>query len=93
MTTDESSVPSGIDAVRDWILAQHPELDEVAADTDIFAAGLVQSLQLMQLLVVIERAHGERVDRKTLKPDDLRTLAGIEARFFSPEHAGAGSRE
>ncbi|MFI1980792.1 hypothetical protein, partial [Streptomyces wedmorensis] len=75
MTAPPDRSADGIRGVQDWILALNPDLTEVDTDADLFESGLIQSLQLVQLVLVIEDARGERLDRSTLRPDDLRSLS------------------
>lgn len=48
-----------------------------ARDTDLLAGGLLDSLQLVELLVHIEQRFGLRIDLERVDFDDLRSLARI----------------
>jgi len=50
---------------------------EVADDVDIFAAGLVNSLFAMQLVLFLESAFAIRVENEDLDFDNFRTLNAI----------------
>jgi D-alanine--poly(phosphoribitol) ligase subunit 2 len=50
---------------------------EVSADTDLLENGILDSLQLVQLLVEIEIHFHRRIDIEEIDLDDLRTLEGI----------------
>ncbi|XVQ07006.1 phosphopantetheine-binding protein [Spirillospora sp. CA-255316] len=76
---------TGLKAVRDWILSRHPELDDLEDETDLFESGLISSLDTIQLVVTIERASGQRIDRRRIEPGDLRSLSSIEAKFFGDD--------
>ncbi|HUP43799.1 MAG TPA: acyl carrier protein [Thermoanaerobaculia bacterium] len=59
------------------------------ADTDLFAAGVVDSLTLVELLVQLEEEFGRRLSLDELELDDLRSIAGI-ARVVSRNGSGPG---
>jgi methoxymalonate biosynthesis acyl carrier protein len=50
------------------------ELDD---DTDIFAAGFVNSLFAMQLVLFVESQFGIRVERQDLKLDNFRSINAL----------------
>jgi acyl carrier protein len=75
----------GIAAVKQWILEQNHEVSDLAREEDLFLAGLISSIQIVEMLVVIENNGGRRVNRKTLEPDNFRSLRAIEEKFFSEE--------
>ena len=58
-----------------------------SADTDLFETGILDSLQLVELLVQIEQQFGSRIKIDDIDLDDLRTLARI-ARLLAA-HVGA----
>jgi acyl carrier protein len=65
-----------------------------AADTDLIATGVLDSLALVELLLQIETQYGVRVSLDKLDFDDFRSVARI-ARFVARERnsgdgAGAG---
>jgi acyl carrier protein len=55
---------------------------ELDPDLDLFETGILTSLQVIELLVVIEQAGGEKVDRMQIEPGDFRTLEALRRRFF-----------
>ncbi|HYS74857.1 MAG TPA: phosphopantetheine-binding protein [Burkholderiales bacterium] len=58
-----------------------------SADTDLFQTGMLDSLQLVELLLQLEHQFGFRIKIDDIELDDLRTLARI-ARLLAA-HAGA----
>ncbi len=62
-----------------------------SADTDLFESGILDSLQLVELLVQLERRFGFKIRIDDIDLDDLRTLAGI-ARLVAARTAGAGTQ-
>ncbi|WP_433260094.1 phosphopantetheine-binding protein [Actinosynnema sp. CS-041913] len=79
---------SGWDEVHQWVLDQQDEIgrrDELPPDLDLYEAGVLTSLQVIELLVVIERARGEKVDRMAIEPDDFRTLDALRRKFFGDQ--------
>jgi acyl carrier protein len=62
-----------------------------AADTDLIATGVLDSLALVELLLQIETQYGVRVTLDKLDFDDFRSVAGI-ARFVARErNSGDGA--
>lgn len=72
----------GMTAVKQWILDQHPDVDDIAEDQDLFESDLLNSLQFVEFMTVIEDAGGVEVDRRELEPEHFRTLNAIRAKFF-----------
>ena len=62
-----------------------------SADTDLFETGILDSLQLVALLVQLEQSFGFKIKIEDIDLDDLRTLAGI-ARLVAARTGGAGSQ-
>ena len=62
-----------------------------SADTDLFESGILDSLQLVELLVQLERRFGFKIKIDDIDLEDLRTLAGI-ARLVAARTAGAGTQ-
>ncbi|MFI9533715.1 hypothetical protein ACIG56_10750 [Nocardia fusca] len=68
-----------------FVTQQNHEVSDLAREEDLFLAGLISSIQIVEMLVVIENNGGRRVDRKTLEPDNFRSLRAIEEKLFSEE--------
>lgn len=80
---------TGWHEVAQWILDQRDDAAEpgrLDSDLDLFEAGVLTSLQVIELLVVIERAGGQKIDRMEIHPDNFRTLRSIQRKFF-PNYA------
>jgi acyl carrier protein len=52
-------------------------IDVPSADTDLIDSGLLDSLQLVQLLLHVERDLGYRIPLDEIDLDDLRSLARL----------------
>jgi acyl carrier protein len=65
--------------VRDLTRLFREELfiDVPSADTDLIDSGLIDSLQLVRLLVHVERDLGYRIPLGEIDVEDLRSLARI----------------
>ncbi len=61
------------------------------ADTDLFETGILDSLQLVELLLQLEQRFGFQIKIDDIDLDDLRTLARI-ARLVAARTAGACSQ-
>jgi acyl carrier protein len=53
--------------------------DELAADHDLLADGVIDSLGLLKLIAWIEDRFELAVDDSALDPDNFRTVAAIDA--------------
>lgn len=62
--------------VRERIQARFPNL-QLQADTDIFEAGFVNSLFLLEMVQLAEKIAGRRVPREDLKMENFRTIASL----------------
>lgn len=63
---------------RIWrIFREELHVDVPAVDTDLLAAGTMDSLTFVQLLVRIEEEFGRRIPVEELQLDDLRSIARI----------------
>ena len=54
-------------------------IEAPAADTDLFGTGILDSLQLVELLLQLEQCFGFKIKIDDLDLEDLRTLARIAA--------------
>ncbi len=66
-------------------------IEAPSADTDLFETGILDSLQLVELLLQLEQRFGFQIKIDDIDLDDLRTLARI-ARLVAARTAGAGSQ-
>ena len=58
-------------------------------DADLFESGLLDSMQIVELVLQIERRLGVRIDLERVDFDDLRSVSGI-ARLIAAEAPAAG---
>lgn len=72
-------------AIRDFILRWGRDVDPGTFDdtTPILEARHITSLQVPELLLLIEELRGEEVDVLDLRAGDLRDIDTIVERFFS----------
>ena len=84
MTTALEHRRASIDTLRAWLTARKPELARVTFDddTDIVAAGIVDSFALVELMMLIEEQTGERMLGERFEPESVRTLGRIYARYY-----------
>ncbi len=64
-----------------WITARHPEVGTIDPDHDLIESRLVDSLRLVELIILIERLTGRPVDVDTLDIADLRSLNSLDRAF------------
>ena len=67
--------------VSAWIAARHPDIGAIDPDHDLIESRLVDSLRLVELIILIERLTGRPIDVDTLEIDDLRSLNSLDRAF------------
>ena len=74
----------GVARMRAWLLENRPGLAPERLDerTDIIETRILESLQLVEFLLFIERLSGREVLSESLDPKQLRTLGDIYKRFW-----------
>ena len=68
------------------------QVDVPAADVDLFATGVVDSLMFVKLLASLEERFGIHVSFEELEIDDFRTLAQIAAFVAAKRGAAVAAR-
>jgi D-alanine--poly(phosphoribitol) ligase subunit 2 len=63
-------------------------IEAPSADTDLFETGILDSLQLVELLLQLEQRFGFKIRIDDINLDDLRTLARI-ARLVAARTGGS----
>ncbi|MET9182615.1 acyl carrier protein [Kitasatospora aureofaciens] len=74
-------------AVRDFILARNPKLDQLPDDLDLIDSRAINSLAFVEFIFLLEELTGESIDPEDLDLDDFRTLSAVNTRFFTKEAA------
>jgi D-alanine--poly(phosphoribitol) ligase subunit 2 len=85
--TDTNAIIGRLGAL--FVESLHIEAPSV--DTDLFETGILDSLQLVELLLQLEQRFGFRIKIDDIDLEDLRTLARI-ARLVAARTAAAGSQ-
>ncbi len=74
------------DPARDAIVAliqeRHPDIVDVDPAEDLIETRLIDSLQFVEVIVILEDTLGQEIDVATLSVDDFRSLNAIAHRFF-----------
>ena len=61
-----------------------PETQAIFADsTSLMDSRIITSLQIMELILVIEKLRGQKFDLKKLKPGAFNSINSIYATFFT----------
>ena len=73
-----------VQSLRDWLHKTNPAAAARSfdADTDIIGARILESLQVVELVLFIERQTGQHILAEDLNPAKLRTLNSIYSNFF-----------
>jgi acyl carrier protein len=72
-------------ALKDWIAKKSGgkiALADLKDDTPIIEQRIISSLQVMDLILHLERLRGKPVEVESLKPGAFSTVAAIHANFF-----------
>ncbi|GLV86901.1 hypothetical protein Slala03_65900 [Streptomyces lavendulae subsp. lavendulae] len=75
----------GLQLVKNWLLARHEELDDIAPDLDLIENRLIDSLSFVEFVFLLEQHSGRSIQMETLEVDEIRTLAAIETHFFAAQ--------
>ena len=79
-------------ALRDWIQATAGEGAPPLEDTTpLISSGLITSLQVMDLLLLVEELRQEPVDPALLRPGVFSDIDAIYATFFESGQPGTSS--
>ena len=78
-----------ISRLRSWLVRQNPSAAdrEIGPDTDIMETGILDSLQLVEFILLVEVESGKRILSERIDGRWLRTLGGIYEHFFAAEAA------
>ena len=70
--------------LRAWIVKKNGKikLEDLKDDTPLIQGGILKSLQVMELILWLERAAQVTIDVETLKPGTFKTIDAIAAMFF-----------
>ncbi|MBT2675042.1 acyl carrier protein [Streptomyces sp. ISL-14] len=73
---------SKITSLRKWLGGLHEEPLDIQDDTDLIQSGAVTSLQFVQMVIEIERLHGQKLDPGVITIESMRTLKSIDTTVF-----------
>jgi len=79
--------PEVKDLLRQWIArnARRPIEGELRDDTPILEQRVISSLQVMELILFVERTSGQSIKVAQLKPCAFRSIDNIYRTFFEDE--------
>jgi hypothetical protein len=76
-------------SLREWILKTSGKIvpEELHDDTPIIERRIISSLQLTDLILMLERLSDNPIDVEMLKPGAFRDINTIYRNFFEPARA------
>jgi len=74
------------------LFLRHLHLEVPSADVDLLKTGLLDSLQLVDLLLLIEEEFGRRISLEAIELEDLRSLARLAELVSRPAEPAAAAR-
>lgn len=84
-TPRRHTMSDGLQFMKNWLLARHEELDDIAPDLDLIENRLIDSLSFVEFVFLLEQHSGRSIQMETLEVDEIRTLAAIETHFFAAQ--------
>ncbi|MCW7944407.1 hypothetical protein AAW14_20860 [Streptomyces hygroscopicus] len=78
-----------IEQLRTWLTGLHAEPVTIDDETDLIESGLVTSLQFVQMVMEIERIHGDKLEPGVITIEKMRTLQAIDEAVFQPQTQAA----
>ncbi|EFL18392.1 holo-ACP synthase [Streptomyces sp. C] len=82
-TSRRDTMSDGLQLVKNWLLARHEELDDIAGDLDLIETRLIDSLSFVEFVFLLEQHSGRAIQLETLEVDEIRTLDAIRTHFFT----------
>ena len=81
--------PTAINKVRACIASVKPgiDLDNVSIDTPLLEDRVINSFDVLELILHLERSSGKKISRRQLVPGSFRDVATIARVFFDEETA------
>jgi acyl carrier protein len=75
---------TAISKVRACLVSVKPgvDLDHVSDDTPLLEARVINSFDVLELILHLERASGRKISRRQLVPGSFRDMATIARVFF-----------
>jgi hypothetical protein len=72
------------EAIRSWVLSTSSRVEPAALadDTPIFSKAVLESVHVMDLILLIEELSGRPIDVEKLRVGVFRTVDAIVANFF-----------
>ena len=73
-----------LQSLRDWLRSANPKCAaiEIGPDTDIVESRILESLQVVELILFLEKKTGRAILAEDLNPAALRTMNSIYDNFF-----------
>jgi acyl carrier protein len=71
-------------SLREWLIKTNPAAADrrIEPDTDIIESRILESLQVVELILFLERQTGRAILAEDLNPATFRTLDSIYANYF-----------
>lgn len=81
------------EAVRHWIVerAGLASAETLGNETEIISDGILTSLDVVELILLIEELRGEEVEVESLEPESFRDLNTVVATFYNEPTAKTGT--
>jgi len=76
--------------LHQWVVEQNGRVspEEITYDTRLLERRIITSLQIMELILFIERLRGASIDVQQIGPGSFRSINAIMTHFFSEQRHG-----
>lgn len=80
------------DELKAWVLKNSKKIsvDELKDETPLLESRIISSLQIMDLILTIEKLRGAPFDIRAIKPGAFQSIDAIYRSFFAPQAASTG---
>ncbi len=73
--------------IKNWILqkAKSPPSEELTVETPLLEKRIITSLQIMDLILFLEKKSGKKLNLSDLKPSIFQNIQSIHDHFFGAQ--------
>ena len=83
MTSLTETATEKLQAVKNWLLAKNPKVEDIPLDLDLVENRLVDSLAFMDFVFFLEELVERELDTEVESVENFRTLRKIEANILT----------
>lgn len=81
MKSDHSK--QNIQKIKDWIQELNPDGIHFTNETDLIESGILDSMQMVNLVLFIEEVQGKLIPEEKIRPEYFKSIATIEKNIIN----------